>query len=69
MDGFGAESCVLYFFSHMFGPQEYTLANIKVVSALVLDRIFCSIKVIRLSCQKAAERTVLERNLAVYIFF
>ena len=24
----------------MFGPQEYTLINIKVVSALVLERIF-----------------------------
>ena len=40
MDGSGAESCVLYSFPHMFGPQEYTLLNIKVVSALVPEQFF-----------------------------
>ena len=50
MDGFGAEFCGLYFFAHMFGPQEYTLVNIKVVSALVPDRILFSIKVMYFSC-------------------
>ena len=40
MDGPGAKSCGLYFFPHMFGSQEYTLVNIKVVSALLPERIF-----------------------------
>ena len=39
-DGSGAESYGLYFFSHMCGSQEYTLVNIKVVSALVPEGIF-----------------------------
>ena len=40
----------LYFFPHMFGSQEYTLVNIKVVSALVPERIFVPRKVIYFSC-------------------
>ena len=50
MDGSGAESCGFYLFPHMFGPQEYTLVNRKVVSARVPDRIFFSRKVIYFSC-------------------
>ena len=49
-DGSGAESYGLYFFSQMFGSQEYTLVNIKVVSALVSSRIFFSRKIIYFSC-------------------
>ena len=52
MDGSGAKYCGLYFFPHMFGPQEYTLIDIKVVSALVPERIFFffSRKFIYFSC-------------------
>ena len=39
-DGSGAESYGLFFFSHMFGLQKYSLVNIKFVSALVPVRIF-----------------------------
>ena len=40
MKGSGAGFYGLYFFPYVFGPQEYTLVNIKVVSALVPERIF-----------------------------
>ena len=40
MDGSGAESCGIYFFSHMFGPQEYTLAYIKVVRPWFRNEFF-----------------------------
>ena len=53
MDVSGAKSCVLYFFPHIFGSQECTLVYIKVVSALVPERIFFSRKVIYFSCQKS----------------
>ena len=70
MDGSGAESCGLYFFPHIFGPQEYTLVNIKVDSALVPERIFFFQQKLCISvAKKATERTVPEPNLAVYIFF
>ena len=39
-NGSGAGFYGLYFFPYVFGPQEYTLVNIKVVSALVPERIF-----------------------------
>ena len=69
MDGSGAESCGLYLFSHIFGPQEYTLVNMNVVSSLVPENIFFSKKLSISVAKEVTERTVPERNLAVYIFF
>ena len=54
-EGSGAESRGLYFLSHMFILQEYTLVNTKVGSALVPEQIFFSRKVIYLSCWKSHE--------------
>ena len=69
-ESFGAESSGVYFLSHMFIPQGYTLVNIEVVSALVPEPIFLFHGNLYISVgKKATERTVPARNLAVYIFF
>ena len=68
-DGSEVKSLGIYFVSDIFVPLKYSLVNIKVVWALVPVRNFFSRKVIHFSCKKANERTVPERNLAVYIFF
>ena len=54
MDGSVAEACGLYFFPLIFGPQEYILVNIKVVSALVPERIFFQQKLSILVAKKAS---------------